>query len=338
MAKEILFYSPIYNGSVAEFIQSMEAAKDEDVRIRMNCPGGDVLAGYGAMAKFNEHPKGKSIHVDGSAESGGAFMCAAARAAGNEVTCLDVSEFLLHRAAYPEYIESNSKYFTEDMRKSLDTMNANLRNILEKACNPMTFESVTGCTYDEMFSMDDRKDVMFNAEQAYRMGLVSKRPIPLTSKIMNEVTALSAKTGIAAFKNPEIKPAVSSSPTIKTKITMNSIHDLKAQYPAIYEEAVQEGVKAERERVECWEMWRHISSEKVSAGIASGKHIGNKDFSELNLLATGKQAVAEMESTGAPAVQTPGTPAPTAASTTPEISAEAAEVKASIFKALHIKK
>lgn len=340
MAKEILFYTPIYNGSVADFIRSMEAAKDEDVRIRMNCPGGDVLAGYGAIAKFNEHPKGKSIHVDGAAESGGAFMCAAARAAGNEVTCLDASEFLLHRAAYPEYIESNKNYFTEDMRKGLDGMNATLRNILEKFCTPMTFEAVTGCTYDEMFSMDDRKDVCLNADQAYRMGLVSKPPIPLTSNMMAEITALSSKTGIAAFKNREVKPKIAAQPqpqNNKNK-TMNTIEDLKSQYPAIYDQAVKAGVEAERERVATWEVWRNVSAEKVAAGIASGTNIGSKDFSELMLLATGKKAVAEIESNGAPTVQTPGTPAPVAESAKPEITAEAAEVKANIFKALHIKK
>jgi ATP-dependent protease ClpP protease subunit len=324
MAKEILFYTPIYSSSVADFIRSMEAAKDEDVRIRMNCPGGDVLAGYGAMAKFNEHPKGKSIHVDGAAESGGAFMCAAARAAGNEVTCLDASEFLLHRAAYPEYIESNKNYFTEDMRKGLDGMNATLRNILEKFCTPMTFEAVTGCTYDEMFSMDDRKDVCLNADQAYRMGLVSKPPIPLTSNMMAEITALSSKTGIAAFKNREVKPQIAAQPQNNKNKTMNTIEDLKSQYPAIYDQAVKAGVEAERERVAAWEAWRDVSAEKAAAGIASGKHPNSKDFSEFTRIALGKELVSEAAKAGVPAVATAAntTVDPTGAPTVdPEVEA-----------------
>lgn len=78
MPKEILLYSSIYSYSITDFINQMEAAKGDEVKVRVNCPGGEVYAGFGAIAKFNEHPKAKSIQVDGRADSFAAIICCCA--------------------------------------------------------------------------------------------------------------------------------------------------------------------------------------------------------------------------------------------------------------------
>ena len=107
MSKEIYLYSQIYDFVAESIISQLEDNIGNDVVMRVASPGGNVKASYGLMAKVKEHGN-VSIKVDGHADSMAANLLLFAKKA----ECLDVSTFVLHRAAFydgyiPDEIEAN---------------------------------------------------------------------------------------------------------------------------------------------------------------------------------------------------------------------------------------
>ena len=169
MAKELLLYGGMYSWNITDFIKEMEAMKNSDIVLRVNTNGGDVKDSWGAVAKFAEHPKGKKVKVDGSADSMGLyFLCYT-----NDVECLDTSTFLLHRAGYSSYWETNDRLSAEEWA-SLNATNAKLRAALEAKINVAKFTAIKNVTLDQVFSNEGRLDVELNAEEALAIGLVNK--------------------------------------------------------------------------------------------------------------------------------------------------------------------
>jgi len=156
-----------------------------------------MFSTYGMIAKFQEHKKKKTVQVDGIAASAFAFMLCFA----DHVECLDVSLILFHRAAMGglEY----EKDLSEAERKILDGINAKARQALEARASSDKFEAVTGVSYDELFSMDNRKDVIINALQAKELGFVHKIN-DLTPMAKSDILALANTYGVAAFAKEPI--------------------------------------------------------------------------------------------------------------------------------------
>lgn len=292
MAKEILLYSVLWGYSAENFINQMEANKNSDVKVRMNTPGGDVLATYGMIAKFQEHSKSKIVQVDGQAKSCGFYMCLAA----DDVECLNVSEFLAHRAAYPEWIEKDPEIFTDAFKQSLNKTNGYLRQIIESKVSAAKFQAITGVSLDAMFSLDSRIDVPITAEQAKEMGIV-KRISSITGDKKNEIMALSATYGVAAFAK---EPIIENS---NNNIVMNA-QEFKTANAAAYAEIVNEGVKKERERVSALMVYNEYDPKAVSEAIENGTEITPKMMAEFGLKAAASAQLKAVESDTPPAVAT----------------------------------
>lgn len=295
MAKEILFYEPIYSYTVAKYISLLEENKNNAIKVRMNCPGGDVYASYGAIAKFAEHQKSKMIQVDGHAASSGLFMICAA----DEVECLDVTEFLAHRAAYPSWVESDPTRFTEEMRAELKKTNDNLRALIESKVSAIRFSQVTGVSLDDMFSLDKRIDVRFNAQQALNMGIVNKIN-SLTKQKKTEIIALSHSYGIAAFATD---PQLNNEENIPVmdKITAAAFQSAN---PEAYEEIFKLGVAAEKKRVNTWMVYKDIDPEGVAAGIKDGKEVDSQVMAEMQIKAVAASKLDGLKQDGAAPVDT----------------------------------
>lgn len=292
MAKEILLYSVLYGYSAENFINQMEANKNSDIKVRMNTPGGDVLATYGIIAKFQEHSKGKTIQVDGQAKSCGFYMCLAA----DEVECLNVSEFLAHRAAYPAWLERDPENFTEALKQSLNKTNGYLRQLIESKVSAARFQAITGVSLDAMFSLEARIDVPITAEQAKEMGIV-KRISSITGEKKNEIMALSASCGVAAFaKEPIIENSTN-------KINMNA-QEFKAANATAYAEIVKEGVEKERARVSALMVYNELDPKAVAEAIENGTEITPKMMAEFSLKAAANAQLKALENEGAPALNT----------------------------------
>jgi ATP-dependent protease ClpP protease subunit len=291
--------------------------KGEAVTLRMNCPGGSPEDAYGMIAKWQEHSGPKSIKVDGGAKSMGAYFLCYADKGSRE--CLDVSSFLIHRAAYPSWIENDKEAFTEDRKKSLNTINSQLRAGLEQAIDVPTFQQMTGYTMDDIYSLDNRIDVSLTAEQALKIGLVDKINSIIPQKRSMVMQAIEAgDIAIAAIYNDAPAPTAQI-PTGKPQSTNMTQEQLRAQHPDVYAAIVDEGAKAERIRVNTWLKHVDVDAKVVADGIKSGASLTDDVREELMIKRISGKTLAALEGEAPKAVTTNDT---TAASAEPNFDSE----------------
>lgn len=308
MKKEILLYGAIYSWSAEYFVQQMEAHADKSITLRINTPGGEVNATYGMMAKWQEHKGSKIIKVDGQAASAGAFICCYA----TDVEALDVSTFLFHRAAYPSYIENNKNYFTDAMRASLVDTNKHLRAAMESKFSATEWEVVTGVSMDQLFSLDDRIDVVINAEQAKRLGLITKitkitpeQKEAIAARIADQNLVIAAHMGISTPHIDPIKDPKAGADIISFQHQNNkkmTIEKLKAEHPEIYAQVVGLGITQERDRVGAYMAFAHLDLEGVRGAIKDGTVMNETERSEYALKAYSAEALHQMQQHGVPPV------------------------------------
>lgn len=293
MQKEVLIYGYINDYSSTAFIEEINKVIDEspkaDIVVRVNSPGGSVEYGWGMIAKFKELSNKKSVKVDGKAHSMGFYFCAYA----DEVEALDVSEFLLHRAAYPSWIEKDPDYFNEDMRNSLKKMNDNLRKAVEAKINVQLFEEITGQTLDDVFSMEGQLNVRLTAQQAKKIGLV-QNIIKITPQKKAEIKALMAEA--LAFEEGAI--AEEKTEIQKPSIKMTT-EQLKSEHPNVYAQVFElgktEGQTVERDRVEACLTFIEADPKGVSEAIASGKPLSQKQMAEFSMKVFNSAKLKEIE-------------------------------------------
>jgi ATP-dependent protease ClpP protease subunit len=284
---EIYLYGGIGDYSAPEIIESINNAGGEDITMRINSYGGNVFAGYGIIAKMQETESNVKIKVDGWAASMAAFMTLFA----DDVECLDVSEFLFHRA--------DMYSPTDEEKRFVQGVNAKMRKKMEQKIAPELWQQVTGKTFDEMFNPDQRNDIRIDAKQAKKLGIV-KKIIPLTAGDAKKVSAMydkcfsetererfpiRAEIRAAAQTEPvqETDPAqtqkIENKPINKPKMT---IETLKAEHPDVYAAAVNSGVEQERDRIGAFLVYADVDMKAVKAGIESGKQITQTQIAELS--------------------------------------------------------
>lgn len=298
---EILLYGPIYDSSASQFIRDIDAVADGELSIRINSDGGSPESGWGMVAKMAEFDGNIDVTVDGRAHSMAAMVVAYAK---GQVTAYDVSEFLIHRAAYPRWVENDPELFTEPLKQNLKRVNDSLRKGLESKIDVEAFEKETKVTLDDVFSMDGRLDVFLTAKQAKKIGLVSKVK-SLTAEKAASINAMYLKAASGGRVDP-IKP--------QTPKTM-TLEELKTTHPEAYAQAValgkkaglEEGASQERDRVSAWLKFNHLDAEKVAEGINSGKKLSESetalaDFHLASLAAT-QQTGLEKEAQGGDPVE-----------------------------------
>ena len=320
--KEILLYTSIYSYSAAAFINELEANKDVDICVRGNCPGGDVFATYGMIAKFQEHTKAKKVKVDGIAASAFAYMLLCA----DDVECLDASAFLFHRAAMGTM--EDEKQISPEERKILDSINGKMRSALEAKATSEEFLAITGSSYDDMFSMDDRKDVILDAQQAKKLGIVGKIT-PITSAKKSEIMALAQAHNITAFAKEPVITAVSNSTPNKMTAA-----EFKSANPEAYTAIVQEGINAERDRVGAFMVYNDVAPEAVAKAVKEGSSMTQTMNAEFARKAMAKTAAADATADGAGIIPT-GEVKPEVAAEQKSLADFNAEVKANLKKMIN---
>lgn len=316
--KELYLYSSIYDFVAERFIASLEENKNEDITLRMNTGGGDPQAAYGMIAKIKEHKKNVDIKVDGTAYSMGAFMLPYATSAEG----LDVSRFLLHRAAY--YNEQN---LTDTEKTELAAINADLRKALEQKIDVKKFEAIAKVTLDELFDPTKRIDVMLNAEQAKEIGLIQK----ITSINKADASALvrtNYQRAMAQYTEDPNKPTSQN----QNYNTM-TLQELKAANPKLYAEILQEGVSQERDRVEACLVYIDVDKKTVMEAIAGGKPFSQKQMAELSLKQNSPEALKKLQEEAPKTPETPEVKPPVAAA-----DKELNDMSAEVDKKLGLKK
>tara|TARA_R110001632_G_scaffold89055_5_gene192187 strand:+ start:2646 stop:3626 length:981 start_codon:yes stop_codon:yes gene_type:complete len=302
MAKEILLYSEIYSYSAVDFINQMNDADGKDITLRINSPGGDVLDSYGMIAKFAEYQGNKKIKVDGKAYSMAAFFLAYA----DEVEALDVSEILIHRAAYPTWYEAREDFKDSDDYKALVSTNKSLRTALENKIDTEAFDKISKYSLDEIFSMESRLDSNLTSKQALKIGLISKVN-KLTSKMSAEIEG-HVKMTAQKFSGTETKTELNNKPNKSNKMTAN---ELKANHPGVYSEVLalgsESGIKAERDRVGAWLAFVDADTETVVAGVKDGESLSQTAMAELSRKAFSVANLKTIEANSEEAVVIEGT-------------------------------
>jgi ATP-dependent protease ClpP protease subunit len=267
MSKDVLLYGSISSWSARDFITAINDAGTEDITVRVNSEGGDVMYCWGMIAKFSEVKGNKLVKCDGKAYSMGAFFFCYA----DEAEAIDSAEFVFHRAAYPSWIESNPEYFTEEAKAGLSNMNKHLRKAMEAKIDVEAFEKMTNTTIDQIFSMESRIDVRITAQQAKKIGLINKI-INLTPTKKAEIEA-EYYQAVAKYISPdgskELPKQTENKQTPKNK-TM-TIDQIKNEHPAVYAAIVETAVKAERERAKVWAHFADLDPKAVKEGIAGGE-------------------------------------------------------------------
>lgn len=307
MLNEILLYGPIYSYSAQDFFFNFNASLDagaEKRTVRVNTEGGEPNYGWGMIAKILENAETTAVKVDAMAYSFGAFACCYV----DDVECLDVTEFLIHRAAYPDWYE-DSAYFTEAEKGSLVNMNKKLEAAFRAKVDVEKFEQLKDVKVKDIFSMESRIDVYLTAKEAKAIGLVS-RIVKITPTKKAEINTMMKPFDLKAAalglkKVSKNKPSlfdedeeVDDEPT-PTKKTMKTLAELKDQNPTLYAEAVAAGAKeareAEHERIAAWMEFNDIDAEAVKKGIESGKPMSMKDIAEFTRKGMSANALASVK-------------------------------------------
>lgn len=302
MAKEVLLYSNIDGCSAQDFINAVGDATG-DLTVRVNTNGGIPEYSWGMVKKFQEYSEKKFIKVDGKAYSAGCFMLCYADTENTE--CLDVSDFLIHRAAYSSWFESDPNYFTKEVRQSLERVNENLKNALLSKTTAENFLKVTGNNIDDVFSLDARIDVYLNATQAKKLGLIGKI-VSITPQKQAEVNALMA-TALGKERQTVVSNENSNESLTIKKEKMN-VEKLKAEHPDVYASVLALGVAKEKDRATAWLTFNEIDAKAVSEGVKSGMDITQTAMAEFSLKALSAKSVATLEAESATAVQTSEAP------------------------------
>jgi ATP-dependent protease ClpP protease subunit len=313
MAKDILIYGGIFTFSAAEFIRAIDELEDgEPLSVRINTPGGDPQSTFGMISKIQEFKGEKIVRVDGQAYSAGFFLCCFA----DKVEALDVSRFLVHRAAFPEWFERSETLFTPELRGELDAINKLLMDAMKKSIDVAKFESITGVTIKDIFSMDTRVDVFLTAQQAKQIGLVQKIN-KITPAATKQIAAWNSTPSIAAVHyDDDVNDFSSSDDSISTdnknQIKMTREEFKKANpeaFKAMQKESFNAGVNAEKKRIDEWMEHVGADAEMVKTGIASGKELDRETLTALITKSVTAGAVKDLEREGKETIDA-GTTAP----------------------------
>jgi ATP-dependent protease ClpP protease subunit len=304
MAKEILLYGSIDSYSASDFVKKLEESKNDDIVVRVNSSGGGPEDMYCMVAKFSEHKKEKKIKVDGKAYSCGMFTTLFS----DDVECLDVSQFNLHRAAYPSWFEKDSSLMTAAMWENLNKINAKLRAAFEAKIDLELYAKLGKPTIDEVFSNDSRIDVMLDAKEALKIGLVN-RIISITPKKRAEINSMVSKIS-AQYISPEGQfPVVLESKKVEKLIKKYmTIAELKAENPALYAQVFTEGLTAgiaqEADRVNACMAFVEVDPAGVKAAIVSGKNLTQTQMAEFAMKQISAAILVKTEAQSAPVVKT----------------------------------
>lgn len=266
MNNEVLIYGNINSDSAESFIKAVNHIEGDDLVVRMDTNGGDPQATFGMVAKFNEFKGTKLLKVDGRANSSGFFFVAMVE----NVEALDVSEFVVHRASYPEWVEQSDK-FTDELKANLQSINNSLMESFTSKIDVELFEEMKQTTVAEIFSMDTRIDVKLTAEESKKIGLI-KNYIQLTPSISAEID--TKKFEVLA----NYKPKQESKKTVQTKVEKMTKEELQANHPEMYASIIALGVtkkedeiKADIEKIEAEKVIKEEMRAEILAEIEAKK-------------------------------------------------------------------
>lgn len=292
---ELLIYGLIWSESARLFVESFAELEGDSVTLRINSGGGGIEDGWSMITRFNEFQGTKNVKVDGKAYSMGAFICLYA----DTVECVDVSQFMFHRASYGLWYES--EYMDDEEKSSLINVNKKLREAFEAKIDVAKFEALKVCkdnniTVNRLFSMEERVGVYLTADEAKKIGLVKtivkltpQKAASINAKVASIKSLAADASGEDFFvKVPQpVAPVATTEPVFNNQINNRkmTIAELQAQHPDLFAQVLQSGIAQERERVGAWMAFHEIDSKRALEGVAGEGSVTQKEIAEFTVTA-----------------------------------------------------
>lgn len=319
MAKDILLYGTILEYNAMFFHDQIAKAVEKDAKaamtLRINCEGGSPDYGMSVIEKVQEMAEQFSVKVGAMAHSMGLFILCYVPV--DKVECIDTTQAVLHRAAYPSYIETQTSFPGGIYQQMLVKTNKDLEKAFRARVDVNILESLPQfkdkqITLKDIFSLDSRLEILLTAADLKAIGLVSKinKITPSKSAEMQKLTASFKKCiSLDEFKiAAQITDDPIQKPVKETKTKIMTLKELKAQFPAIYAQAKAEGhaegIAAEKDRVESILVFNELDPAGCKAAIESGKALTAKQQSEFALKSFSKEALAKISKDSAKDVTT----------------------------------
>ena len=283
VAQKVLLYGTVNTYSAKQFVTDLNALSGKDKEVHINGDGGEVKYGLACLTNL---AKAGNVTLINDAEANSMFAFMFCYPASSK-KCADYSTFGFHRAAYPSWFESDPELFDAEAKTELAKINAKVRAAMEGAVDARQWMLETGCSLDDLFSMDSRKEVIVDAAKAKRLGLVDEI-FSITPAKRNEVNALR-KTIEAKFSTP--LPIAAENKHTTTTMAKQTLAEFKAENP----ELLAEIITAERERCEAWADFADVDPKVVADGIKSGKNITVKIQGEMLRKQLSAEAITKVE-------------------------------------------
>jgi ATP-dependent protease ClpP protease subunit len=311
MAKDILLYGEIWKYSALYFFEQIKEALQEDpsaeMTLRINTEGGDPDYAMGMIAKIQELPDQFEIKGEAMLHSLGLFfLCYVPK---SKIEILDVSKAVLHRAAYPSWLESMAGFKESISYDILAKVNKDLEKAFRARVDVDVLENLPqlkskDITLKDIFSLESRVEVLLTASDLKKIGLVDS----ITKITPTKSVEMSAR--VDAFKKcrslEEFKLAAKSAPSNdhESNNTTMTLEELKAKHPELHAQIVKAAAAAERERVEAWLEFLDVDAEAVTKGIKEGKELTMKSMAEFTRKGMNASALKKVKDDSAADVST----------------------------------
>ena len=268
--------------------QALEDAQGEDVEFFINSPGGDVWAGYEIFNSIRLYQGRTLSHIVGLAASCGSFI----PLASDKVVAEQMAMMMIHGASTSTRGNQQNHEHTRDFLDKVDRTivqayttksgksEQELLDLMAKETWFTSSEMLEMGLIDEIVGNNDSKIKVYNSTQDEAKKEIINKLLSLGS-VENVKQALLENKGLGQIVTNTINPEIKDKQ--KENETMNSVEDLKAQYPDLCNELEQKAVENERKRIQTINALARPGVEaQIQEGIENGLNAGEVAINILN--------------------------------------------------------
>lgn len=249
---ELLLYGPISEYSwwgdevtPKQFAEDLKALGDiDELDVRINSGGGDVFAAHAIHSQLKSHKSHVKVYIDGLAASAATIIAMA----GDTVYIPSNAMMMIHN---PWTLASGD---SSELIKVADILDKVKESIIA------VYQAKTQLDKDELSRLMDEETWMTGSE-AVEMGFADEllNAVEVAASLQgNRLIVNGLSHDISMFNSrPKLPQQISAGDEPPQKNTNTSVKEerkldleqLKNEYPELYQQVFDEGVKAERERI-----------------------------------------------------------------------------------------